>query len=127
MLLTDTNPLNIFNPNEFKLDKIDRVSRSYLKDVYKFIIILLPGDAFIQTVLKINANSNFVILDEAVRISPYGDQSHCVEDPLLRNFCFCKDLLKNNTIGERSSLNLNISNSVSEHFGLTRSQFVEEI
>ena len=83
---------------EFNFDKIERVSQSYLQDVFKFVYILTPGDAWFQTVIKVNRlpknpNSIFSIYDDIVRISPYGNQSNCVDEPVLRNFCFCENVL----------------------------------
>ena len=84
---------------QFKFDKFQRLSQSNLHDVYKFVFILTPGNAWFQTVLKINRNAKnlkeiFTIYDHVVRISPYGNQSHCIDDSVLRNFCYCSDLLR---------------------------------
>ena len=83
---------------KFKFEKIERISQSYLQDVFKFAFILMPGDAWFQTVVKVNRmpknpNSIFTIYDDIVRISPYGNQSNCINDPVLRNFCFCHNIL----------------------------------
>ena len=83
---------------EYNFDKIERVSQSYLQDVFKLFYILTPGDAWFQTVIKVNRlpknpNSIFSIYDDIVRISPYGNQSNCVDEPVLRNFCFCENVL----------------------------------
>ena len=71
-----------------KLDLIDRISS------YKLVISLQPGNAWFELKLikqhPSNNNSKLKIDGKINRISAYGKQPHCVKDPVLVNFCFCK-------------------------------------
>ena len=84
----------------FELEKVQRVTNfsQRNKDIFQFVLILQPGDAWFQTVVKINRTSTKIddslsIYGKSVRESPYKKQSHCVDDSVMRNYCFCKDLL----------------------------------
>jgi hypothetical protein len=90
---------NVCEP--FNLDSINRVSRlgfSNEKNLFQFVIIVSPGDAWFQIFIKLKKINNksdklSVVFDKVVRVSPYGNQSHCIENSYLRNFCYCKSVL----------------------------------
>ena len=77
---------------------ISRTDEEYnLGDSKIFIIQLYvnPGMALFETVLRSYLNeTKFKIIGEIARINLYGVQPHCLNDKLLNNYCFCKDLLK---------------------------------
>jgi hypothetical protein len=56
-------------------------------------LVAQPGDAWFETNLKLSShNLKKKILNIhglPSRLSAYGNQSHCVNDPLLVNYCYC--------------------------------------
>jgi hypothetical protein len=75
----------------FKFNKLHHVNILNLKKDRKFQFILSfePGDAWFEVPVKIN--KTILSLDgKVIRLSQYGNQSHCIEDAFLKNFCFCK-------------------------------------
>ncbi|CAG2110461.1 unnamed protein product, partial [Medioppia subpectinata] len=49
-----------------------------------------PGKALFETVIKgVNGTAaNMTIVGEISRINRYGNQSHCINDKILKNYCF---------------------------------------
>ena len=57
-------------------------------------LYLKPGHALFEIVLRgYDNNTRFEVIGEITRINLYGKQAHCLNDKLLNNYCFCKDLL----------------------------------
>jgi hypothetical protein len=85
----------------FYLHSIHRVRKLVFpnqKNLFQFVLIVSPGDAWFQIVIKLNQSQNntdkpFSVFGKVVRESPYGNQSHCIENWYLKNYCYCKDLL----------------------------------
>jgi hypothetical protein len=83
----------------YKLQKLHRVSNLNSQDLFQFIVISDPGDAWFQTVVKFNKKKTkqkeiLSIYGKVIRISPYGKQSYCISDSFLRNYCYCKEPYK---------------------------------
>ena len=85
----------------FKLEKIHRVTSlvfSSVQNLYQFTVILSPGDAWFQVVIKVDTTAKKIdkmiqVYGKIIRESPYRNQSHCMSDAYLHNFCFCNDVL----------------------------------
>ncbi len=75
----------------YKFDKLDYINIINLKELhrFKFVLYFQPGEAIFDALVKFE-NNKFSILDKVVRLSRYGNQSDCVEDSYLKNYCFCK-------------------------------------
>lgn len=58
--------------------------------LYRFIVILEPGDAWFEVDLQRSLLNELEIHGFITRLSPYAKQSLCMNQTLLRNFCFCK-------------------------------------
>ena len=73
------------NDSEFKLgDSL----------IYIIQLFVNPGMALFETVLRgFDQNTRFEVINEITRINLYGNQSHCLNDKILNNYCFCNDLL----------------------------------
>ena len=83
---------------EYSLDRVEHVSGFDLKlmDRFQFVVVLNPGDAWFEANIKINKDAKkkenrVTVLDNVIRLSPYGDTANCVQSHMLRNFCFCKE------------------------------------
>jgi hypothetical protein len=83
----------------FKLDHLKSIEKVKVANiiVYLFNLIVQPGNAWFEVSLKVDQifkkkyNKIKLIIDTLPkRLSPYGNQSHCVKDVVLVNFCFCK-------------------------------------
>jgi hypothetical protein len=75
----------------FSFEKLQYVSNFNLINVsqYQFVVIFKPGDAWFEASVKID--KKILSMDgKVVRLSLYGNQSHCIEDAFLKNYCFCK-------------------------------------
>ena len=59
---------------------------------YQFSILAQPGDAIFEATLEIN-RKGISVIGKIIRSSRYGNQSHCVNDAYLKNFCFCRDTI----------------------------------
>ena len=75
-------PYNVSSVNNFK-----KVFYSDKKIVYSGQIMLQPGDALFQLNFKMSSDLSFV--EAPLRLSKYGDQSRCITDRHLQNYCFC--------------------------------------
>ena len=90
---------------EYSIDSIKKLSLRTLSStdteyklgdshIYVIQLILNPGNALFETVLRsFDKNSRFEIIDKIIRINLYGNQSHCLNDKILKNYCYCNDLL----------------------------------
>ena len=62
--------------------------------VFLIQIYVNPGMALFDAILKgFDNNKMFRIADNVIRISKYGNQSHCISHKIIKNYCFCRDLL----------------------------------
>ena len=77
-------PYSVSSIGEFK-----KTFYSSTKVIYSGQILLQPGDALFQLDLKMN-NHELQFNDLPIRLSKYGNQSSCIFDRDLQNYCFCK-------------------------------------
>ena len=75
-------PYNVTSVSNFK-----KVFYSGQKIVYSGQIMLQPGDALFQLNFQMSPDLKFN--DAPLRLSQYGDQSKCINDRNLQNYCFC--------------------------------------
>ncbi len=86
----------------FKKSKLNNVFRLSIanKYLFNFIVEFQPGDAWFEAIIEIkkarNAKKEALIenFGKYSRISLYGNQSYCVEDSYLKNYCFCQQQIK---------------------------------
>jgi hypothetical protein len=57
---------------------------------FKITIRTSPGAALFEAPVFIDSTTNEHRVGQILRINRYGDQSKCVNDYFLRNYCFCK-------------------------------------
>ena len=83
----------------FKFDTLKSIELIKITtvDIYEVNILVQPGDALFEVMLKVDENYRkkynqikLVIDTLPKRLSPYGNQSHCINDVTLVNFCFCR-------------------------------------
>jgi hypothetical protein len=75
------------------LDKTIVVHRDISKKrllALKITIRTSPGRALFEAPVFIDTSTNEHRVGQILRINRYGDQSKCVNDYFLRNYCFCK-------------------------------------
>ena len=58
-------------------------------EVFKVAVVLEPGEAWFEAKIRINDDESIQIDGHPLRVSPYGNQSICIKDSLLVNYCFC--------------------------------------
>lgn len=59
---------------------------------YRIMISANPSDAILEATLKHSVkDDSFVVVGDVNRINRYGNQSICVNKPLLRKYCYCLD------------------------------------
>ena len=67
-----------------------KIHYSEKKIIYSGQILLNPGNALFQINLKLNSNQVLSFNDLPIRLSKYGNQSSCVYERDLQNFCYCR-------------------------------------
>ena len=73
-----------------KIEKIHKKLTNINKE-YQFVVILEPGSAWFEINIKFNdVDHKLGVNDKVIRLSRYDNQSSCVKDSFLRNYCFCK-------------------------------------
>jgi hypothetical protein len=55
---------------------------------YMLQLYVRPGGALFETVVKVE-DMNMSITGDITRINRYGNQSYCMNDKILKNYCFC--------------------------------------
>ena len=77
--------------NLFKLSRVVSVKKMIVNniEIFKLVVVLKPGDAWFEANLNI-VNNIIRVHGNPYRLSPYGNQSICMKDPILVNYCFCK-------------------------------------
>ena len=70
------------------------VRTSERTDAYSVILETFPGGGVFEAVM-IRHYTQYKLVGEISRINAYGNQSHCIKIRSLREFCYCKDLLRN--------------------------------
>ena len=87
--------------SEFKKSKLKNVNRLSIlnKNLFNFVVEFQPGDAWFEAMIeikKLNGKMEALIenFGKFSRISIYGNQSYCIDDSYLKNFCFCKNPLE---------------------------------
>lgn len=58
---------------------------------YRCSIIASPGDVYFEANLVFIENK-MLLIDHPSRLSVYGNQSYCIKDSILRNYCYCKKI-----------------------------------
>ena len=74
----------------FKLDTIVSFKKMIVNKIkiFKSFIVLEPGQAWFESRIKFT-HKKFEIHGHPSRLSPYGNQSNCLNDAFLVNYCFC--------------------------------------
>ena len=60
--------------------------------IYTFEYLLEPGNAVFIASIVLNKDSNglkYKIIGKIIRTSRYNDQSYCITNSYLKNFCYC--------------------------------------
>jgi hypothetical protein len=78
--------------SKYQLKFVKNVQISSWKNIFQFITIFQPGDTWFESNIEIDdlKKTSFKILGKVIRLSLYGNQSFCINDAYLKNFCFCK-------------------------------------
>uniref|UniRef100_A0AC34F682 Uncharacterized protein n=1 Tax=Panagrolaimus sp. ES5 TaxID=591445 RepID=A0AC34F682_9BILA len=61
--------------------------------MFRVALIVKPSMAFLEGTIRhlISDENDYTIIGDINRINKYGNQSSCVNIPLLRKYCFCKN------------------------------------
>lgn len=76
--------------------------------LYACVLVAKPGEAWFEANLKLEDPKRTVtkkkkslpngrrlkLNADPIRLSAYGNQSHCIKHPTLVNYCYCNDLIK---------------------------------
>lgn len=61
----------------------------------RLIIKTTPGNAMFEATLQFREDDeSFSVLGDISRINQYGRQSDCIEEAVLKKYCYCKSLIK---------------------------------
>ena len=74
-----------------KLEYIKRISTSILNNNYQFYVILEPGYSWFEITFEIGLSDRINIINKPIRLSSYRNQSYCIDDIILKNYCYCKN------------------------------------
>lgn len=72
-------------PNEEFLEKAG-------KD-YLITLLVIPSNAIFEATVQVK-NRQLKVSDEVSRLNIYGDESNCVQDNIIKKYCYCKALLQ---------------------------------
>lgn len=57
---------------------------------YMVVVQTAPSDALFEAVLRLSSkDQSWRLINAPSRLNKYGDQSRCIEDYKLRNYCYC--------------------------------------
>lgn len=87
----------------FELERIVSFKKLVVNRIklYTAVLVMRPGDAWFEATLKLvekqrqsrqSLSSRLKLNDDPIRLSAYGNQSHCIKHPTLVNYCYCNDL-----------------------------------
>ncbi|KAL3859694.1 hypothetical protein ACJMK2_009903 [Sinanodonta woodiana] len=68
--------------------KISGISGRYI-----ILIETYPGDGLFEVMIDYENDQKMSLVGEISRLNRYGNQSHCVKDSSLFQFCYCLDLI----------------------------------
>ena len=77
---------------KLELSRVVSVKKLELKNnhIYSLIFVANPGEAWFESnFVKNNENSFIILQDTPTRLSSYGNQSRCITDYILANYCYC--------------------------------------
>lgn len=77
---------------KMKFSKVVTVKKLKLNTnlMYSIIFVTNPGEAWFEShFIKHAKNQDIRLKDTPTRLSPYGNQSQCIRDDFLANFCYC--------------------------------------
>jgi hypothetical protein len=58
--------------------------------IYSLIFVANPGQSWFESNFVRNNENSFIRLqDTPTRLSAYGNQSRCITDYVLANYCYC--------------------------------------
>lgn len=64
----------------------------------RIILRTSPGGALFEATLQYREDSeSYFVLGDISRINPYGKQSDCIDEAILRKYCFCRNLVKDSS------------------------------
>ncbi|XP_068217947.1 uncharacterized protein [Palaemon carinicauda] len=67
--------------------KLESVAKTFL-----VTFTTKPGGAVMESTLKYHEGI-FELTSDVSRLNKYGNQSHCINDQIVRKYCYCKDML----------------------------------
>ena len=76
----------------YLVDKVNSFNmiKSGIKTWYKVVLSMSPGESVFDCILTLDTNGKLKVKDKPIRLSLYGRQSHCIDDTVNKNYCFCK-------------------------------------
>ena len=84
----------------YEFDSIFSIKKKIFQNdyIFSFEYLLQPGNAMFDVALLFNNynnfnNFNYTIIGKIIRTSLYSDQSHCITDIDIKNYCYCNDLV----------------------------------
>ena len=75
-----------------KLNEIQSARKSIYQSAIDYLVSfnVLPSKAQLEATVRCeNDCDNMSIIGSISRLNRYGNQSHCIQDPILRKYCFC--------------------------------------
>ena len=75
---------------------------------YRIMVQVMPSNAQFEGNLQVYAwNRRGKVVGDVNRINRYGNQSHCVNDNIIRLYCYCTDLLGGTKQNETQQITFN--------------------
>lgn len=75
-----------------RVSEMNELLEIMVKD-YLITILVIPSNAVFEATVQLK-NKQLKISDEVSRLNKYGDESICVQDSLIKKYCYCKVHLK---------------------------------
>lgn len=77
----------------FHLNRTVSVKRINMNNIrfYTVLVVFEPGEAWFEANLLHDGYKSLRVYKTPTRMSRYDSQSHCIQNDVLKNFCFCRD------------------------------------
>ncbi|XP_074603749.1 uncharacterized protein LOC141857190 isoform X2 [Brevipalpus obovatus] len=92
MLSNKTQLCHILVLDKIKSAEIIEHSQSDQSQIMEILLSVQPSDALLQAQVRVTdqTSSKWSVNGDISRLNKYGNQSICIEDKVLRKYCFCR-------------------------------------
>lgn len=95
LLLSNIRDAELIESNFKRIKQVERFTLNNNKpeeDKNKYLVVFetSPGGALFEVTVNLEENNDVTVIGDIIRSNKYGNQSYCIDQRLLRTYCFCK-------------------------------------